>query len=144
MRLVSVVLGTSSDQDRMKESQKLLSFGFRNYDTQLLYRANSEITRLKVFYGRSDAVSIIAPTDVYVTAPRGDLESAVTELSVPKHLEAPINKNDVIGSLAIVLAGEDEVMHETKVLAADDIREANLFRKVSDFFYLFYSELFGE
>ena len=144
MRLVSVVLGTASDQDRMKESQKLLSFGFRNYDTQLLYRANSEITRLKVFYGKSDAVSIIAPTDVYVTAPRGDLESAVTELSVPKHLEAPINKNDVIGSLAVVLAGEDEVMYETKVLAADEIREANLFGKVSDFFYLFYSELFGE
>ena len=98
---------------------------------------------LKVFYGKSDSVSVIAPNDVYVTAPRGDLELAVTEISVPKHLEAPINKNEVIGSLAVVLAGEDEVMHETKVLAADEIREANLFGKVSDFFYLFYSELFG-
>ena len=78
-----------------------------------------------------------------MTGPRGDLESAVTELSVPKHLEAPINKNDVIGSLAVVLAGEDEVMYETKVLAADEVRETNLFGKVSDFFYLFYSELFG-
>ena len=142
MRLVSVVLGASSDQDRMKESQKLLSFGFRNYDTQLLYRANSEITRLKVYYGKSDTVSIVAPTDVYVTAPRGDLASAVTELSVPKYLEAPFNKNDVIGSLSVLLAGEDEVMYETEVLIADEIREANLFGKVSDFFYLFYSELF--
>ena len=88
-------------------------------------------------------MSIVAPTDVYVTVPRGDSESAVTELSVPKHLEAPINKNDVIGSLAVVLAGEDELIYETKVLAADEIREANLFVKVSDFFYLFYSGLFG-
>ena len=89
-------------------------------------------------------MSILAPADVYVTDPRGDLESAVTELSVPNHLEAPINKNDVIGSLAVVLAGEDEVMYETKVFAADEIREANLFGRVSDFFYLFYSELFGD
>ena len=144
MRLVSVVLGTSSDQNRMKESQKLLSFGFRNYDTQLLYRANSEITRLKVYYGKSDTVSIVAPTDVYVTAPRGDLESAVTELSVPQYLEAPVNKNDVIGSLSVVLASEDEVIYENELLIADEISEANLFGKVSDFFYLFYSELFGE
>ena len=52
---------------------------------------------------------------------------------MPKYLEAPINKNDVVGSLAVVLAGEDEVIYETKVLAADEIREANLFGKVSDF-----------
>ena len=144
MRLVSVVLGTSSDEGRMTESQKLLSFGFRNFDTQLLYRANSEITRLKVYYGKSDTVSIVAPTDVYVTAPRGDLASAVTEISVPKHLEAPIIKNSVIGSLSVLLAGEDRVMYETEVLTADEISEANIFGRVSDFFYLFYSELFGE
>ena len=62
---------------------------------------------------------------------------------MPKHLEAPIKKNDVIGSLAVALAGEDGMIYETKVLAADEVREANLFGKVSDFFYLFYSELFG-
>ena len=143
MRLVSAVLGTSSDQDRVKESQKLLSFGFRNFDTQLLYKANSEITRLKVYYGKSDTVSIVAPTDVYVTAPRGDLESAVTEISLPEYLEAPINKNDVIGSLSVAVAGEDQVIYETEVLTADEISEANLFGKVSDYFYLFYRELFG-
>ena len=144
MRLVSVVLGTSSDQDRMKQSQKLLSFGFRNYDTQLLYGANSEITRLEVFYGKSDNVAIIAPTDVYVTAPRGDLDLAITELSVPKYLEAPINKNEVIGTLSVMVAGEDEIIYETEVLTGDEISEASLFGKLSDFFYLFYSELFGE
>ena len=89
-------------------------------------------------------MAIVAPTDIYVTAPRGNLESAITELSVPKYLEAPINKNEVIGTLSVMVAGEDEIIYETEVLTGDEISEANLFGKLSDFFYLFYSELFGE
>ena len=61
-----------------------------------------------------------------------------------EELSDMVKKNDAIGFLSVVLAGEDEVMYETEVLTADEISEANLFGKVSDFFYLFYSELFGE
>ena len=51
VRLISVVMGTANDEARMRESQKLLSYGFRNFDTQTLYQAGINLRQQDVYYG---------------------------------------------------------------------------------------------
>ena len=142
MRLISVVLGTTSDEARMRESQKLLSFGFRNFETQTLYNANSELRAEPVFYGTLESVGLGVVEEVSVTVPRGYYKDIQAEISVPIQLEAPLVKGQIVGRLKLVLA--DEVIYEGDVVTLLDVPEAGVFSRLGDFVFLLFESMFGD
>lgn len=142
MRLISVVMGTDSDQARMRESQKLLSYGFRYFETQALYEANATLKEEEVFYGVLEAVNLGVDQDVVLTFPRGYYDDIEVELIVPKILEAPVDEGEQVGELQLTLHGE--TLYEAPLIALEAVPEAGVFSRAGDFIYLFFDQLFGD
>jgi len=139
MRLISVVLGTDSDEARMRESQKLLSYGFRYYQTQNLYAANVTLKTAEVWYGQADQLNLGLGDAVNLTLPRGRYEDLKAETDVTRIVKAPISAGDELGEIRISL--DDEVVYRAPLIALDAVEEAGFFKSTGHGIYLLFSEL---
>ncbi|MEM7080187.1 MAG: D-alanyl-D-alanine carboxypeptidase family protein [Pseudomonadota bacterium] len=141
MRLISVVMGTDSDRARMQESQKLLSYGFRYFETQELYPGETSLLTKEIFYSESETLDIGVAEKIVVTFPRGYYNDIETELKVRSILEGPVKKGDEVGKLYLRLHGETFVTRP--LVALEDAPEAGMFSRFGDFIYLFFAQLLG-
>ncbi|MFC7289218.1 D-alanyl-D-alanine carboxypeptidase family protein [Herminiimonas glaciei] len=130
-RLISVVLGTVSDQARAQESQKLLNWGFLNFDTVKLYAKNEAIATPNVWKGTQNTVKIGFTRDVYVTVPKGVANSMKPVLARKDPLVAPIDKNSQVGTIK-VMSADGKVVSELPVLALEQVGQAGLFGRALD------------
>jgi D-alanyl-D-alanine carboxypeptidase (penicillin-binding protein 5/6) len=129
-RLISVVLGTTSDQVRAQESQKLLNWGFQNFDTVKLYAKGQAVATPEVWKGSQNQVKIGFTRDMYVTVPKGVGEKLKPVLERKDPLVAPIVQNSVIGNLKMVADGK--VILEMPVLALEQVNQASIFGRAWD------------
>lgn len=106
MRLISVVMGTASANARANESQSLLNYGFRFYETHRLYQGQNALTETRVWKGESKELPMGIKDDLYVTVPRRHYKDLKAELNIDKKIVAPVNEGDVFGSVNVSLAGE--------------------------------------
>ncbi len=130
MRLISVVMGTKSVDARTQESQKLLNYGFRFYETHKLYTANKEIKRLRVFKGASQSLSVGVDKDLYLTIPTGQYQQLQPSLKITRQLIAPIKKGEKFGNITIALKGK--ILVDIPLVALQTIPEGSLWQKTSD------------
>lgn len=130
MRLISVVMGTASPNARANESQSLLNYGFRFFETHRLYEAGAALTEARVRKGETSKLSVGIAEDVFVTAPRKHFNELKAETQLDKAIMAPINKGDTVGSLNISLAGETIV--NKPLVALDTVAEGGFFRRLYD------------
>jgi len=142
MRLISVVMGTASDQARMRESQKLLSYGFRYFETQSLYGASVPLKEQELFYGERENVSLGVAEPVVITFPRGYYKDIEAELVVPKLVEAPLLSGQEIGTLKLRL--DDRTIYQAPLVALEDVMEAGMFSRLGDFITLLWRQLFSD
>ncbi|HBK12883.1 MAG TPA: serine-type D-Ala-D-Ala carboxypeptidase [Gammaproteobacteria bacterium] len=142
VRLISVVMGTANDEARMRESQKLLSYGFRNFDTQTLYQAGINLRQQDVYYGEQDKVELGVAEDITVTFPRGYYDDIQVEMAVADYLEAPFSNGQAVGELTLTLDGEQLYSAPLVTLAA--VEESNFFGRLGDSIYLFYASIFSD
>lgn len=142
MRLISVVMGAKDDEDRMRESQKLLQYGFRYFETQHLYDANVALKTEPLWYGEQDTISFGVVDDVVVTIPRGRYEEVVADMTLPSRLEAPITAGDEVGELVLRL--DDEAVYRAPLVALEDGVEAGVFSRAGDAVTLFFKDLWGD
>ena len=142
VRLISVVMGTANDEARMRESQKLLSYGFRNFDTQTLYQAGINLRQQDVYYGEQDKVELGVAEDITVTFPRGYYDDIQVEMAVADYLEAPFSNGQAVGELTLTLDGEQLYSAPSVTLAA--VEESNFFGRLGDSIYLFYASIFSD
>ncbi|MGR5177981.1 serine hydrolase [Vibrio hangzhouensis] len=140
MRLVAVVMGTKNANARKSESKKLLSYGFRFFETVNPHKANETFVEEKVWMGDKDAVALGVDQDTYVTLPRGQAKNLKASFVLEKQLEAPISKGDVVGKLYYQLEGED--VAEYPLLALEDVQEGSLFSRLWDYIVLLFKSLF--
>jgi len=138
-RLISVVMGTESDESRMKESQKLLSYGFRNFETRRIYDANVMLKNADLWFGEADAVELGIAEDLYVTIPRGAYDMVTAEMNLPELIEAPLEKDQEIGELRLTLDGE--VISRTPLVALAAAPEAGFFSVLWQRVVLFFKGL---
>ena len=136
MRLISVVLGTENDEARMRESQKLLSYGFRNYETKTLYQPGTTLQEQPIFYGEVEALPLGVAEDVIVTFPKGYYQDIDASISVPAYFEAPISKGDVLGTIELRLG--DDVIYAGDVLAEIDVEESSWLAQFGDYIFLLF------
>lgn len=141
MRLISVVMGTDSEEARMRESQKLLSYGFRYFETQELYEAEVPLKTSRIYYGESEELPMGVAEAVSITIPRGSYEDLSPELIVPRALEAPISAGTEVGELVLSLYGEE--IYRAPLVALADVTEAGVFARLSDWVSLFIADLLG-
>jgi D-alanyl-D-alanine carboxypeptidase (penicillin-binding protein 5/6) len=130
MRLISVVMGTASPNARANESQSLLNYGFRFFETHQLYAANSQLLETRIRKGVSSKLPVGVMDAVWVTAPRKHFSELKAETQIDKAIMAPINKGDTVGSLQIHLG--DELILNKPLQAMDSIAEGGLFRRLYD------------
>ena len=142
MRLISVVMGTADDEARMQESQKLLSYGYRHFETRELYAADVVLKQAEVFYGEQESIDLGLAGPAVLTFPRGHYDDLQVELEVPKILEAPYALGSEIGMLRVTLEGE--TVYEAPLVALTEVVEAGFLSRCVDFVYLFFRELFGD
>ena len=129
-RLISVVLGTTSDQIRAQESQKLLNWGFQNFDTVKLYAKGQAVATPEVWKGSQNQVKLGFTRDMYVTVPKGVGEKLKPVLERKDPLVAPIAQNSVIGNLKMVADGK--VVVELPVVALEQVNQASIFGRAWD------------
>lgn len=141
MRLISVVMGTDSDEARMRESQKLLSYGFRYFETQTLYQADVPLKTAPLWYGEVDEIELGLAEPVAVTIPRGHYDDLKAELSVPRVIEAPVEQGAPVGELILTLY--DERVYDAPLVALQEAGQAGVFSRFGDWLYLFFTDLFG-
>ncbi|MDB5798910.1 MAG: D-alanyl-D-alanine carboxypeptidase, partial [Paucimonas sp.] len=128
--LISVVLGTNSDQVRAQESQKLLNWGYLNFDTVKLYEKGQAVATPEVWKGKQGNVKLGFNEDIYVTVPRGTAEKMKPVLERRDPLVAPIAQNSKVGSLKMVADGK--TITDLPVLALEQVGEASIFGRAWD------------
>ncbi|WP_444915655.1 D-alanyl-D-alanine carboxypeptidase family protein [Microbulbifer sp. TRSA007] len=130
MRLVAIVVGTDSDEKRASETQKLLAYGFRYYQTHKVYGQGEELQAERVWGGKEPSVGIAVAKDVFVTIPRGGEEGIKADLIVDGELEAPVQKGQPVGKVVVTLDGE--TVADVKAVAAEDVERAGFFKRMWD------------
>ena len=140
-RLIAVVMGTDSDEARMKESQKLLSYGFRNFETRKIYEADVLLKNVELWFGESDTVELGIQEELFVTIPRGAYDMLTAEMNLPEQIEAPLEKGEAIGELRLTLDGE--VVSRTPLVTLAEASEAGFLKRTWQGVVLFVQDLIG-
>ncbi|MFA5626911.1 MAG: D-alanyl-D-alanine carboxypeptidase family protein [Thiohalomonadaceae bacterium] len=130
MRLISVVMGAKSESARANESQKLLNYGFRFYETHKLYDATQPVKSVRIWKGASDTVALGLDESMYITVPRGQYDKLDAMLSVDSNIMAPIQKGQRIGRVNIKLG--TEVLAESSLIALEDVADGGLWKSLFD------------
>ena len=130
MRIIAVVLGTASDRARIDGSQSLLNYGFRFFETRLLYRAGEEITSARIWKSANETSSLGLLEDLYVTIPRGAYDSLELIQSVPAVITAPVAQGQPVARITVSLNGEQLV--DQPLRALDDNPTGSFWQRTRD------------
>ena len=141
MRLISVVMGASSEEVRARESQKLLTFGFRYFKTERLYRAGESLKQVRVWGGEHDSIRLGLPEDLLLTIPRGTREALKATIKLDNEIYAPITEGDEIGTLVVTMAEDEQIVLPLKGL--NSVEESNFLGRLFDSILLFFLKLVG-
>lgn len=129
-RLISVVLGTESDAMRAQESQKLLNWGFLNFDSVKIYSKGQAIVTPSVWKGSQSDVKLGFNHDVYVTLPRGKLGKLKPIVERTDPLVAPIAQFSRVGTLKVLNDGK--LVAELPLQALEQVNQATIFGRAFD------------
>ncbi|WP_428608490.1 D-alanyl-D-alanine carboxypeptidase family protein [Sedimenticola sp.] len=130
MRLISVIMGTASEEARAKESQSLLNYGFRFFETHRLYGAGEKLTSTRVWKGSQEQLRLGLNRDLYITIPRGEYKNLNAGLSIEPQIIAPVSAGQPLGKVKIALAGEP--VAEEELVALEPITEGGLLQIAKD------------
>ena len=119
MRLIAVVAGSPSENDRLISSQRLLEYGFRFFATQKLIEKDSEITVAKVWGGKIDEVSLGTYEDIFLTLPRSDFKNIKANYKFKNNIQAPISAGDVIGDIEFM--SNERVVLSAPLIAIESV-----------------------
>ncbi|MFV1982167.1 MAG: D-alanyl-D-alanine carboxypeptidase family protein [Thiohalomonadales bacterium] len=136
MRLISVVLGSKSEKLRVSASRKLLNYGFRFYESHLLYQANEQLTSRRIYKGDVDEIQLGLLEPLYITIPRGQRKKVKAELTVNENITAPAFKGQQYGTVDINL-GQSKLASR-KLVSITDIPEGGLWSRLVDGFLLLF------
>ncbi|HDT2075733.1 serine-type D-Ala-D-Ala carboxypeptidase [Enterobacter cloacae] len=142
MRLISAVMGGRTFKGRETESKKLLTWGFRFFETVNPLKAGKEFASEPVWFGDNDRASLGVDKDLYLTIPRGrmkDLKASYVLNSTELH--APLQKNQVVGTINFQLDGK--TIDQRPLVVLQEIPEGNFFGKIIDYIKLMFHHWFG-
>lgn len=131
-RLLSIVLGTTSDSARSSESQKLLNWGYTAYEAVKLFDAGQPVVSPEVWKGKSSTVKLGQPQAIVVAVPAGSAPKLKTEVARPEPLVAPFTRGQRIGTLKVTSGDNPAPLAEVPLLALETVEEAGVFGRAWD------------
>ncbi|MDO9476147.1 MAG: D-alanyl-D-alanine carboxypeptidase family protein [Pseudohongiella sp.] len=141
MRLIAVVMGTASEEARAVEAQKMLSYGFRFFETHKLYEAGQVLQSLRVWSAAENEIEVGIPNEVLITLPRGRAGELVTTLSTEETLRGAIEAGQVLGTVQVTL--DEDVIYSGEVVAMKSLERGGLLKRLIDALTLFFMGLFS-
>ena len=141
MRLITVVAGSDSDNDRFLSTQRLLEYGFRFYATQKYFDPNKEYASAKVWGGRSEQIQLGVSDEISITLPRTSFKDIKVDYEYKSNVQAPIIKGQVMGSLKIISNGK--VVKTADLIALENVEAKGFFGRLWSSFVLWVMSLFG-
>ncbi|MBZ0093822.1 MAG: D-alanyl-D-alanine carboxypeptidase [Sulfuricella sp.] len=126
-RLLSVVLGTTSESMRASESQKLLNYGFQNFDTHHLYQKGQTVATLPVWKGGENILKAGVAQDFYISLPKGQYARLKATLVSKQPLLAPLPAGQQVGTIRLTL--DDKPYAEYPLVALEGVARANFFKR---------------
>ena len=127
-RLIAVGSGFNSKNDRSRQSAKLLTWGLTKFDTILIGKKNDVISELDVWQGKQKKVKAYISSDIYKTIPKAKKKYLKVTINYEGPLEAPIEKNDVIGKMKITY--KDEVVGNYDLFASESVQKQNIISRI--------------
>ena len=141
MRLITVVAGSDSDNNRFMASQRLLEYGFRFFATQKILNANQEYKQINIWGGVEKTLGLGVLEDISITLPRTSFKDLVVNYNYSNNIQAPIEIGQKIGTLEIV--NNDEIVFSTELVALQNIKAKGFFGRLWSKFVLWILSLFG-
>ncbi len=141
MRLLAVVLNAPSDASRADDSERLINYGFRFFETHELYKANQSVGKVRVYKGNTPEINVGMLNNDYVTIPSGQYQRLSIKAKLPKYIEAPIRKGQPVGELVIQFEGE--TIDKRPLYALQDEAAGGLWTRTTDSMKMMFSRWFG-
>ncbi len=127
-RLVAVGSGFETKNSRSRESSKLLTYGLTNFDLVEITKANEPIDKINIWLGKENEVEVHVDEDIYKTIKKAQKRLLKVSVNYVGPIEAPIEKNQVVGSLKVVL--DQNIIGEYDLRASKDIKKVNIFTRL--------------
>jgi D-alanyl-D-alanine carboxypeptidase (penicillin-binding protein 5/6) len=129
-RLISVVMGAPSESLRTSDSQRLLNYGFQEFELLQLYKKNQAVSSIRTWKGTDKRTEIGFRQDLFITLPQGSREQIKAMVESKQPLIAPIEKGQVLGTLKLNINGKPYL--ELPLVALDNVPLANVFSRGVD------------
>lgn len=139
MRLITVIMGADSIAARERETEKMLAYGFRYFETALVYRAGAEVAQPRIWGGDKDTIRLGVDQNLYLTVPRGKRDALQATMNVDKYLHAPIQEKQVVGEMEVSLDGK--VIQKAPLVALETVDKGGIFSRIWDALVLFFTKL---
>ncbi|QGU88246.1 serine hydrolase [Erwinia sorbitola] len=142
-RLISVVLGAATDAIRFRESEKLLTWGFRFYETVTPIKAGNAFATQRVWFGDRKEVKLGVAKDAAITLPKGQLKNLKASFTLAEpQLTAPLAKNQVVGTIDFQLDGKS--IEQRPLVVLDEVKEGGFFGRMWDYVMMKMDSWFGK
>jgi D-alanyl-D-alanine carboxypeptidase (penicillin-binding protein 5/6) len=138
MRLIAVVMGSKTEETRAQESQALLNYGFRFFETHKLYTKGQELAQPKVWKGEVESVGLGVADDVLVLIPKGKYDQLQARMDLPSLLIAPVDAGQRVGTVHVTLDGK--VLVDQPLVALAAAAEGGIWRRTVDGFWLWFED----
>lgn len=142
-RLISVVLGAATDAVRFRESEKLLTWGFRFYETVTPIKADKPFSTQRVWYGDKKEVNLGVAKDASITLPKGQIKNLKASFTLNQpQLTAPLKKNQVVGNIDFQLNGK--TIEQRPLVVMEEVKEGGFLNRIWDFVMMKMTGWFGK
>ena len=128
MRLIAVVAGSPSENERLIASQRLLEYGFRFYATQKLISKDDEVTSAKVWGGKMDEVALGVENDILLTLPRSDFKNLKANYNFNNNIQAPISAGEKIGNIEFI--SNDQLVFSAPLVVIESVEAKGFFGRI--------------
>jgi len=142
MRLIAVILGAKSSNARAEQSSKLLTYGFRFYETHKVYAANTSVSTPRVWMGQAKQVAVGLNDDLYITIPRGEYSHLSAALNLPDIIKAPVEQHKIYGNLVLTLDGK--TVAEKPLVALESVVKGGWWKNTQDYIKLSFKKFWDK
>ncbi|HSW69681.1 MAG TPA: D-alanyl-D-alanine carboxypeptidase family protein [Gammaproteobacteria bacterium] len=140
-RLISVIMGAPSDSVRTEDSIRLLTYGFRFYETHKLYNGGSALIKVRVWKGQEKQVALGVSKDFYVTIPAGQYKNIQANLELNDPIKAPVLKGQAYGTIKVTL--NNQILASEPLIALNNNMKGGIWRSMSDSLSFSFNKLFS-
>ncbi|MCI7486076.1 MAG: D-alanyl-D-alanine carboxypeptidase [Alphaproteobacteria bacterium] len=126
-RLIEVMSGMSSNRERSEEAERLMSWGFREFNNFKILTKGQTVATAKVWYGKEDSVNLTVADDVLKTVHMSQQDNVKATAEFDEPVKAPIKAGQEIGTIKIEIEGQSPL--NVPLIAANDVSETGMLGK---------------